>query len=65
MIGYTPNDVEVRDLLINLCDEIPTFAESFARVAELVSADEQCRLLSRKRFAEYRDKGHAIQTHKL
>jgi DNA polymerase-3 subunit chi len=65
MIGFEPGAVESRDLLINLCDEIPVFAESFPRVAELVTSEENCRLLSRKRFAEYRDKGHAIQTHKL
>ena len=65
VIGSEPDDAESRDLLINLCDEIPAFAESFPRVAELVTSDENCRLLSRKRFAEYRDKGHSIQTHKL
>ena len=65
VIGSGSNDVEARDLLINLCDEIPAFADSFPRVAELVTSDENCKLLSRKRFAEYRDKGHSIQTHKL
>ena len=65
LIGSDPDHVESRDLLINLCDEIPNFAESFPRVAELVTADENCRLMSRKRFAEYRDNGHAIETHKL
>lgn len=65
LIGCEPDNVESCDLLINLCDEIPAFAESFPRVAELVTADENCRLMSRKRFAEYRDKGHAIETHKL
>lgn len=65
MIGYEKDGIESRDLLINLDDEIPPFAESFPRVAELVTSDENCRLLSRRRFAEYRDKGHSIQTHKL
>lgn len=65
IIGSESEGVESRDLLINLCDEIPAFAEAFPRVAELVTADENCRLLSRKRFVEYRDKGHSIQTHKL
>ncbi|MGI9234493.1 MAG: DNA polymerase III subunit chi [Woeseiaceae bacterium] len=65
IIGCTPDNVASRDLLINLCDEIPTFVESFPRVAELVTSDEQCRLLGRKRFSEYRDKGHSLQTHKL
>lgn len=64
-IGCNSDDVQSRDLLINLCDDIPAFAESFPRVAELVTSDPDCRQLSRKRFAEYRDKGHSIQTHKL
>jgi len=65
MIGSENEGIESRDLLINLCDEIPAFAEAFPRVAELVTADENCRLMSRKRFAEYRDNGHSLQTHKL
>jgi DNA polymerase-3 subunit chi len=65
LIGSESDGIETRDLLINLCDEIPAFAEDFPRVAELVTSDENCRLLSRKRFAEYRDKGHSIHTHKL
>lgn len=65
MIGYEKEGIESRDLLINLDDEIPPFAEAFPRVAEIVTSDENCRQLSRRRFAEYRDKGHAIQTHKL
>ena len=65
MIGCAEDGVESHDLLINLCDEIPPFADSFPRVAELVTSDENCKILSRKRFTEYRDKGHAIQTHKL
>jgi DNA polymerase-3 subunit chi len=65
VIGSDAENVESRDLLINLCDEIPAFAESFPRVAELVTSDENCRLMSRKRFTQYRDKGHSIQTHKL
>lgn len=64
-IGCDADNVPARDLLINLCDDIPAFAESFPRVAELVSSDPDRRQLSRKRFAEYRDKGHSIQTHKL
>lgn len=54
-----------RDLLINLCDEIPDFAATFPRVAELVTSDEDCKRESRKRFAAYRDGGHEIETHKV
>jgi DNA polymerase IIIc chi subunit len=34
-------------------------------VAELVTSDENCRNLSRKRYAAYRDQGHELNTHKL
>lgn len=64
-IGSATDGIEPRDLLINLCDEIPSFADSFPRVAELVTSDEECRRLSRQRFVEYRNQGHSIQTHKL
>ena len=68
-IGYEadqhePQD-EQKDLLINLCDEIPPFIEAFPRVAELVTSDDECKQLSRKRFAEYRDLGHTLETHNV
>ncbi|MBT8092156.1 MAG: DNA polymerase III subunit chi [Gammaproteobacteria bacterium] len=64
-IGCNADIGETRDVLINLCDEVPAFADKFARVAELVTSDDECRRLSRQRFVEYRGKGHSIQTHKL
>ena len=65
MLGYDEHGVDTRDLLINLTDEIPSFAEGFPRVAELVTSDETCRQLSRKRYATYRDRGHELNTHNL
>ena len=65
MIGCDTDGIEARDLLINLGDEIPPFAEGFPRVAELVTSDEDCRSLSRRRYATYRDQGHELNTHKL
>ena len=65
MIGCNADGVATRDLLINLDDEIPAFAEAFPRVAELVTSDESSRLLSRRRYANYRDQGHELNTHKL
>lgn len=59
------DDIAPRDLLITLCDDVPSFAQTFPRVAELLSADEDCKLKGRKRFAQYRDQGHTMQTHKL
>jgi len=65
MIGSGDEGVGERDLLINLCDEIPAFIEGCPRVAELVTSDETCRQASRKRYATYRDQGHELNTHKL
>ena len=65
MIGSDDAGIGTRDLLINLCDDIPAFVEGFPRVAELVTSDETCREKSRKRYAAYRDQGHELNTHNL
>ena len=65
MVGAGTEGIGTRDLLINLCDEIPPFIEGFPRVAELVTSDETCRESSRKRYATYRDQGHELNTHKI
>lgn len=64
-IGCNAQAVEPRDLLINLCAEIPAFAGSFPRVAELVTSDDESRQHSRRRFADYRDQGHTLETHNI
>ena len=64
-IGCEGDSVQPRDLLINLCDDIPACAEGFPRVAELVTSDDDCKQLSRRRFAAYRDQGHSLETHNL
>lgn len=53
------------DLLINLAETIPDRAETFPRIAEIVSSDDACRSLSRQRFVDYRGQGHTLNTHKL
>ena len=52
-------------LLINLSEHVPALAGSFERIAELVTADEAAKQLSRQRFTLYRDQGHDLETHKL
>ena len=64
-IGCDADELAPRDLLINLCEEIPPAVDSFPRVAELVTSDQDCKQRSRKRYASYRDQGHDINTHKL
>lgn len=53
------------DLLINLAAGVPEDCASFPRVAEIVTSDEDVRRESRQRYAQYRDMGHSLETHKL
>ena len=64
-VGCETAPADDRDLLINLSDEIPPIAGSFPRVAEIVTADEDAKSRSRRRFVDYRDQGHTLDTHKL
>ena len=59
------NDVPQSQLLINLGSEVPAQAGKFERIAELVTADDNAKQLSRQRFTLYRDQGHDLETHKL
>ena len=54
-----------RDVLINIADEVPRFFSSFERVLEPVFGDSEQRAVARARFGFYRERGYALQTHKL
>ena len=47
--------VDNADLLVNLADRLPDGLPRFARVAEIIDADESRRRLGRERFKAYRD----------
>jgi DNA polymerase-3 subunit chi len=64
-IGVGAAEIRPGDLLINLTDAVPERLDSFPRVAEIVTSDEDCRQKSRRRFADYRSQGHSLQTHEL
>ncbi|MEM7502242.1 MAG: DNA polymerase III subunit chi [Pseudomonadota bacterium] len=53
------------DLLINLTEEIPPQSASFPRIAEIVTSDDDCRRQSRQHYAQYRELGCELETHKL
>lgn len=54
-----------RDFLINLAEDIPEFAGSFSRVAELVAGDDASKARGRKRYASYRDTGCELEYHEI
>ncbi|MFO1408564.1 MAG: DNA polymerase III subunit chi [Steroidobacteraceae bacterium] len=54
-----------RDVLVNLAGEAPADAARYARVCEIVAADEESRRRARVRFRAYRDSGLEPATHNL
>jgi DNA polymerase-3 subunit chi len=60
-----PATVAGGDLLVNLTARLPLHFERFARVAEIIDADEERRRLGRERFKSYRDLKVALETHQL
>lgn len=64
-IGHGDSPRQKTDLLINLSNEIPAGYDSFPRVAEIVTSDDETRQQSRKRYARYRESGHTLETHKI
>ena len=53
------------DLLVNLAARLPDRWERYARIAEIIDADEDRRRLGRERFKTYRDLKVALATHQL
>jgi len=53
------------DVLINLNHEAPSFFSQFERVAEIITTDETSRTKGRERYQFYRDRGYALETHKM
>jgi DNA polymerase-3 subunit chi len=65
LIGHDTPPAEFNDVLISLAADVPEFFDRFARVAEIVSADETERAGARERFRRYRERGVEVQTHNL
>ncbi|MEP6549186.1 MAG: DNA polymerase III subunit chi [Gammaproteobacteria bacterium] len=58
-----PTVVPGADLLVNLSARLPVHWERYARVAEVIDADEERRRLGRERFKNYRESKVELQTH--
>ncbi len=57
--------VPAADLLINLALRLPAQVQRYARIAEIVDADEERRRLGRERFKAYRDLNLTPETHQI
>ena len=54
-----------RDVLINLADDLPADAGSYARVCEVVAGDDDSKRRARVRWRGYRDAGLEPGAHKV
>ena len=53
------------DVLLNLGPQAPAGFESFARLIELVSADDEGRAAGRQRWKHYTSRGYEIRRHEV
>ncbi|MCR4300495.1 MAG: DNA polymerase III subunit chi [Sulfuricaulis sp.] len=65
LIGYDEPPATHEDVLIQLTPQVPEFFSRFQRVAEVVNGGEEEKAQARERFRFYRDRGYALQTHKI
>ncbi len=64
-IGTRSPAQKLPDLVINLTNAMPEGRDTFARIAEIVTSDDSCKVRSRQKFASYREDGHSLETHKI
>lgn len=53
------------DLLVNLSQRLPPQFQRYARIAEVIDADEERRRQGRERFKAYRDLKLPLETHQI
>jgi DNA polymerase-3 subunit chi len=59
------DDSPAADLLLNLASAQPANLQRYARIAEVIDADEERRRAGRERFKAYRDLKLTMETHLL
>jgi len=65
LVGHTEPPEAFHDVLVSLAAEAPPWFHRFARVAELVGADEPEKARARDRFRYYREHGATPETQPL
>lgn len=65
IIGHGDPPEHQHEVLVSLSQEPPAFFSRFERVAEVVAASEEEKIQARDRFRFYRDRGYALETHRI
>ncbi|MEC9376378.1 MAG: DNA polymerase III subunit chi [Pseudomonadota bacterium] len=53
------------EILINLCEVVPTFSEAYQRIVEIITSNKDALENGRKRFQHYRNLGLEPDTHNI
>lgn len=64
-IGFGNSFPETSQVMINLGNEIPDFANSFDRVIEIVGGNEANKQNARQRYRQYKENDCEIHDHKI
>ena len=64
-IGTDSSVLESGEVLLNLAEDAPPFAQRFTRIAEIVTADPEATTAGRRRFKHYRELGFSPETHRI
>lgn len=65
LISWQDHPQTHTDVLMNLATDIPDAVENFARIIEIVAADDESRQYARQRYRNYRDLGCDLKTHNI
>ncbi len=64
-IGYDEKPEKIKDVLINLHQDIPSFYKQFRRVLEIVPNEESAKNICRDHFRYYKSQGCELHTHDI
>jgi len=65
IIGWQGKTPEQSEVILNLAPDIPTNAERFARIIEIVADDQILKQQARNRYREYRERGFDLHNHNI
>ena len=65
IIGWQGNTPVQTEVLLNLAPDIPTNADRFARIIEIVAGESSLRQQARNKYREYRERGYELDNHTI
>lgn len=64
-IGFEKEPRGFNDILINFADPVPTYAQRFNRVIEVIASNEEAKIMGRHHYRYYQAKGCTPHIHEI